>query len=142
MARSWQLHGCQAQSTGPVCMHACAKGILGALETSCFAPLLTLTLPCSPAVILSYLIGGLVAFITACKYSELGADYPLPGASFNYVLAVWGEFPAWITIVAIAIGVCPILTHSFLSLFNACNEIATDPPSRSLAQMLYWELAP
>ncbi|KAK9807298.1 hypothetical protein WJX73_009582 [Symbiochloris irregularis] len=56
-----------------------------------------------PAVIISYLIGGLIAFITACNYSEMGADYPLAGASFNYVLAVWGEFPAWITIVAIAI---------------------------------------
>lgn len=56
-----------------------------------------------PAVILSYLIGGAVAVVTASNYAEMGSDYPLAGASFNYVLAVWGEFPAWITIVAIAI---------------------------------------
>ena len=42
---------------------------------------------CRPAVILSYIIGGIVALITACNYAEMGADYPLAGAAFNYVLA-------------------------------------------------------
>ena len=33
--------------------------------------------------------------VTNYYHAEMGADYPLAGASFNYVLGVWGEFPAW-----------------------------------------------
>ena len=38
---------------------------------------------CRPAVIISYLIGALIAVITAANYAEMGADYPLAGASFK-----------------------------------------------------------
>ena len=66
---------------------------------------------CRPAVILSYLIGGLIALITACNYAEMGADFPLAGASFNYVLAVWGEFPAWCAYLSASWFACQSRNH-------------------------------
>lgn len=50
---------------------------------------------CSPAVVISYAVGAVVAGLAALAYAELGTEFPLAGASFNYVLASFGEFPAW-----------------------------------------------
>ena len=50
---------------------------------------------CRPAVVLSYAVGALVAGLAALAYAELGTEFPLAGASFNYVLSTFGEFPAW-----------------------------------------------
>lgn len=48
-----------------------------------------------PAVVLSYCIAAIMAFVSAMTFVEMSVDYPLAGSSFNYVLAVMGEFPAW-----------------------------------------------
>lgn len=48
-----------------------------------------------PAVVLSYCISAIMAFVSAMTFVEMSVDYPLAGSSFNYTLAVLGEFPAW-----------------------------------------------
>lgn len=44
---------------------------------------------------LSYLISAIMAFLSALTFVEMAVDYPLAGSSFNYTLAVLGEYPAW-----------------------------------------------
>ena len=46
-------------------------------------------------MVLSYCIAAIMAFVSAMTFVEMSVDYPLAGSSFNYVLAVMGEFPAW-----------------------------------------------
>jgi len=48
-----------------------------------------------PAVVISYAIGAILAMVSAVTFAEMAVDYPLAGSSFNYTLAVMGEFPAW-----------------------------------------------
>ena len=43
---------------------------------------------CRPAVIISYAISALMAFLSALTFVEMAVDYPLAGSSFNYTLAV------------------------------------------------------
>ena len=50
---------------------------------------------CRPAVTISYAVGAAVAGLSALAFAELGTQYPLAGASYNYVLGTFGEFPAW-----------------------------------------------
>jgi amino acid transporter len=45
--------------------------------------------------VISYLIGAVLAMVSAVTFAEMAVDYPLAGSSFNYTLAVMGEFPAW-----------------------------------------------
>ncbi|KAK9823007.1 hypothetical protein WJX81_005796 [Elliptochloris bilobata] len=56
-----------------------------------------------PAVVLSYCVSAIMAFVSAMTFVEMAVDYPLAGSSFNYTLAVMGEFPAWVTITAIVV---------------------------------------
>lgn len=46
-------------------------------------------------MIISYAVGAAVAGLSALAFAELGTQYPLAGASYNYVLGTFGEFPAW-----------------------------------------------
>ena len=41
-----------------------------------------------PAVIISYAISAVMAFLSALTFVEMAVDYPLAGSSFNYTLAV------------------------------------------------------
>ncbi|KAK9848102.1 hypothetical protein WJX84_001578 [Apatococcus fuscideae] len=55
-----------------------------------------------PAVVISYGIGAAVAGLSALAFAELGTQYPLAGASYNYVLGTFGEYPAWVTVTMMA----------------------------------------
>lgn len=59
------------------------------------APTVTILVLCRPSVVVSYAVGAVTAGLAATAYCELGTALPLAGASFNYVLATFGEFPAW-----------------------------------------------
>ncbi|CAK0780523.1 hypothetical protein CVIRNUC_005081 [Coccomyxa viridis] len=56
-----------------------------------------------PAVVVSYAISAVMAFLSAVTFVEMAVDYPLAGSSFNYCLAVLGEYPAFITVWAFVV---------------------------------------
>jgi APA family basic amino acid/polyamine antiporter len=48
-----------------------------------------------PAVILSFLLAGLVAAVTALCYAELAGMMPIAGSTYSYAFVAFGLFPAW-----------------------------------------------
>ncbi|MHA6799272.1 APC family permease [Bounagaea algeriensis] len=49
-----------------------------------------------PAVVLSFLIGGVVAALAALCYAELASSVPTAGSAYTYAYATLGEIFAWI----------------------------------------------
>ncbi|KAI9339762.1 amino acid/polyamine transporter I [Zopfochytrium polystomum] len=49
-----------------------------------------------PAVVISYLIAGVVCALSALCYAELSAMIPVSGSAYSYTYATLGEFVAWI----------------------------------------------
>ncbi|XP_043723858.1 cationic amino acid transporter 7, chloroplastic-like [Telopea speciosissima] len=50
-----------------------------------------------PAVILSYVIAGLCALLSAFCYTEFAVDMPVAGGAFSYLRVTFGEFAAFLT---------------------------------------------
>ena len=48
-----------------------------------------------PAVVLSFVIAGIAAAVTALCYAELAAMIPAAGSTYSYAYAVFGAFLAW-----------------------------------------------
>jgi APA family basic amino acid/polyamine antiporter len=48
-----------------------------------------------PAVVISFLLAGLVALLTAVAYAEMAAILPVPGSTYSYAFATFGPFIAW-----------------------------------------------
>jgi basic amino acid/polyamine antiporter, APA family len=49
-----------------------------------------------PAIVISFVIAGLVALFTALCYAELASLIPISGSAYAYAYVMLGEFPAWI----------------------------------------------
>jgi APA family basic amino acid/polyamine antiporter len=49
-----------------------------------------------PAIVLSYVIGGIVCALAALCYAELSAMIPVSGSAYTYAYATLGEFIAWL----------------------------------------------
>lgn len=49
-----------------------------------------------PAVVLSFVIGGIVAALAALAYAELASSVPTAGSAYTYAYATLGELFAWI----------------------------------------------
>ncbi|CAF1002003.1 unnamed protein product [Didymodactylos carnosus] len=49
-----------------------------------------------PSVIISFLIGSLVAFLAALSYAEMASMVPIAGSSYSYIYTTMGEFCAWL----------------------------------------------
>lgn len=49
-----------------------------------------------PAIILSFLLTGVVCTLTALCYAELAAMIPISGSAYTYAFATLGELVAWI----------------------------------------------
>lgn len=49
-----------------------------------------------PAVIVSFLIAGIVSGLSAFSYSEMASMVPISGSAYTYTYATLGEFMAWI----------------------------------------------
>lgn len=58
-----------------------------------------------PAVIVSFIIAGVVAGLTAICYAELASAVPVSGSSYSYAYATLGELPA------VAVGACLLLEY-------------------------------
>ncbi|KAJ2766588.1 hypothetical protein IWQ56_001482 [Coemansia nantahalensis] len=49
-----------------------------------------------PAIIVSFIIAGIVSGLSAFSYSELASMVPISGSAYTYTFATMGEFMAWI----------------------------------------------
>ncbi|MEA2664878.1 MAG: basic amino acid/polyamine antiporter, family, partial [Candidatus Eremiobacteraeota bacterium] len=49
-----------------------------------------------PAIVLSFVIAGIVSALAALCYAELASAVPVAGSAYTYVYATLGEFAAWI----------------------------------------------
>jgi APA family basic amino acid/polyamine antiporter len=49
-----------------------------------------------PSLILSFLLCGLIAGMTALVYAEFSARMPFSGSGYEYIYCTFGELPAWI----------------------------------------------
>lgn len=54
-----------------------------------------------PAVIISFILGGIICICAGLCYSEFASLIPICGGSYSYIYATLGELPAWITGVLI-----------------------------------------
>ena len=48
-----------------------------------------------PAVLISFVLAGIVAGLTALCYAELAASIPVAGSTYSYALAAFGSFVGW-----------------------------------------------
>ncbi len=48
-----------------------------------------------PAVILAFVVAGLVCVCAALAYAEMATMMPVSGSAYTYTYAVFGELPAW-----------------------------------------------
>ena len=58
-----------------------------------------------PAVIISFIIAGIAAGLSAICYAEMASAVPVSGSSYSYAYTTLGEF------VAMGIGACPLLEY-------------------------------
>jgi len=49
-----------------------------------------------PAIVISFVIAGIVSGLAALCYAELASSVPVSGSAYTYVYATLGEFVAWI----------------------------------------------
>jgi len=49
-----------------------------------------------PSVSLSFLIGGVISFITALSFAELSSRIPSNGGQYTYVYIYYGELLGWV----------------------------------------------
>ncbi|KAI8466934.1 MAG: amino acid permease-domain-containing protein [Monoraphidium minutum] len=54
-----------------------------------------------PAVIISFIISGLSAMLSALVYAEFAAQYPIAGGAFNYISLTFGELAAWLVVTTL-----------------------------------------
>jgi APA family basic amino acid/polyamine antiporter len=53
-------------------------------------------LDAGPAIVISFVIAGIVSGLAALCYAELASSVPVSGSAYTYVYATLGEFVAWI----------------------------------------------
>ena len=69
-------------------------GVGATIGTGIFFVLSEAVPEAGPAVVLSFVIAGLVAGLTAVCYAELAGAVPVSGSSYSYAYATIGELPA------------------------------------------------
>ena len=78
-------------------------GVGGTLGTGIFFILSQAVPVAGPAVIWSFVIGGIVAGLTALCYAEMAGAVPVSGSTYSYAYATLGEG------TAMAVGACLLL---------------------------------
>ena len=81
-------------------------GVGGTIGTGIFVALTTAVPEAGPGVIVSFLIAGVTAALTALCYAELASVLPESGSSYAYAYATLGEFAAFM------IGACILLEYT------------------------------
>jgi amino acid transporter len=104
-------------------------GVGATIGTGIFFVLSVAVPVAGPAVILSFVIAGVVAGLTAVCYAELASAVPVSGSSYSYAYATLGELPAvgvaacllleyGVSAAAVAVGWSQYLNELFDNLFG------------------------
>ncbi|MDH7638561.1 APC family permease [Sphingomonas oryzagri] len=80
-------------------------GVGATIGTGIFVALTTAVPEAGPAVIVSFVIAGITAALTALCYAELASCVPAAGSSYSYAYATLGELAAFL------IGACLLLEY-------------------------------
>ncbi|HWT33414.1 MAG TPA: amino acid permease [Microbacterium sp.] len=80
-------------------------GVGGTLGTGIFFILSEAVPAAGPAVIISFIIGGIVAGLTALCYAEMAGAVPVAGSTYSYAYATLGEA------TAMGVGACLLLEY-------------------------------
>jgi APA family basic amino acid/polyamine antiporter len=92
-----------------------------------------------PAVVISFVIAGVVAGLAALCYSEMASMIPVAGSAYTYAYATLGEFTAWVIgwdlileylvgAATIAVGWSGYMSSLFNSFGVDVNQRVTNPP--------------
>ncbi|ADG08643.1 amino acid permease [Caulobacter segnis] len=81
-------------------------GVGATIGTGIFVALTTAVPAAGPAVIVSFVLAGITAALTALCYAELASTIPVSGSSYSYAYATLGEF------VAFLVGACLLLEYA------------------------------
>lgn len=84
-------------------------GVGATVGTGIFIVLSEAVPKAGPAVIVSFVIAGITAALTALCYAELASTIPVSGASYTYAYATLGE------IIAFIVGACLLLEYGVAS---------------------------
>ncbi|MFZ1381656.1 MAG: amino acid permease [Scrofimicrobium sp.] len=85
--------------------HLTMIGVGGTVGTGIFFILSEAVPEAGPAVVVSFLLGALVAGLTVVCYAELASVIPSSGSSYSYTYATMGELAAFV------VGACLILEY-------------------------------
>ncbi|MFH5206667.1 amino acid permease [Antrihabitans spumae] len=80
-------------------------GIGATIGTGIFIILSQAVPVAGPATLISFVVAGIVAGLTAICYAELAGAVPVSGSSYSYTYATLGEMPA------VAVGACLLLEY-------------------------------
>ncbi|GLJ46965.1 hypothetical protein SUGI_0991150 [Cryptomeria japonica] len=118
-----------------------ALGVGGMLGAGVFVTTGTVANQTSgPAVVLSYIVAGLSALLSAFCYTEFAVEIPVAGGAFSYLRITFGEFAGYfaganllmeyvLSNAAVARG----FTSNFASVFGIMHENAWRLPVKGLA---------
>jgi APA family basic amino acid/polyamine antiporter len=81
-------------------------GVGGTIGTGIFVALTTAAPEAGPAVVISFILAGITAALSALCYAELASALPVSGSSYAYAYATLGEFPAFL------VAACVLLEYS------------------------------
>jgi APA family basic amino acid/polyamine antiporter len=81
-------------------------GVGATVGTGIFVALTAAVPESGPAVVVSFVIAGVTAALTALCYAELASTIPVSGSSYSYAYATLGEFCAFV------VGACLLLEYA------------------------------
>lgn len=104
-------------------------GVGGTIGTGIFFILSEAVPIAGPAVIVSFIIAGVVAGLSALCYAELAGSVPVSGSSYSYAYSTLGELPAMgvaacllleygVSTAAVAVGWSQYVNQLLLNLFG------------------------
>ncbi|WIA39047.1 hypothetical protein OEZ86_005191 [Tetradesmus obliquus] len=56
-----------------------------------------------PAIVVSFIVAGISALLSALCYSEFATQYPLAGGAYNYISLTMGELAAWLIVTTLVL---------------------------------------
>jgi APA family basic amino acid/polyamine antiporter len=54
-------------------------------------------------VVISFMVAGLSALLSALCYSEFAVQYPFAGGAYNYISLTLGELAAWLVVTTLVL---------------------------------------
>lgn len=137
-SQSESAHGGLTRSMG--LFQLTMLGVGATVGTGIFVVLNEAVPHAGPAVVLSFLIAGITAALTALCYAELASSIPVSGSSYSYAYASLGEIVAYgvawcllleygVSASAIAVGWGQYLNEFFMYMFHwRMPEVISQPP--------------